>query len=82
MMAFSAGGWSAATCSELNPLYEVPYMPTEPFDHSCSASHAMTISQSSHSRCVYSSGASPPDEPVPRTSARQTASPPSSHSRR
>ncbi len=46
MIAFRAGGRSAATWSELNPEYEVPYMPTLPFDHSCSASHAIVATWS------------------------------------
>jgi hypothetical protein len=32
MIAFNAGGRRAATCSELNPEYEVPNIPTFPFD--------------------------------------------------
>ena len=82
MIAFNAGGRSAATWSALKPEYEVPYIPTLPFDHSCAASHAIVATWSSSSRAVYSSTAFPSDEPVPRTSARQTARPPSSQSRR
>ena len=41
MMAFRAGGCSAATWSELKPEYEVPNIPTLPLDHSWSASQAI-----------------------------------------
>jgi hypothetical protein len=81
MIALSAGGCSAATCSELKPLYDVPNIPTLPLDHGCSASHAIVSTWSCHSRSVYSSTAMPCDDPVPRTSARQTARSPSAASR-
>ena len=80
-MAPSAGGRRHATWSELNPDHEVPYMPTRPFDHSCSASQAITWQMSSCSSAVYSSVARPLDEPVPRMSRRQMTKPPSSQSR-
>ena len=73
MIAFSAGGRSHATCSELKPEYDVPYMPTAPVHHGCSASQAMTSHRSRCSCSGYSSVASPSDDPVPRTSTRATA---------
>lgn len=33
MIAFSAGGRRAATCSELKPLQEMPNIPTLPVHH-------------------------------------------------
>ena len=44
MIAFSAGGRRTAIWSALKPEYEVPHIPTLPFDHSCSASHAIVVS--------------------------------------
>jgi len=70
-----------ATCSELNPDHEVPYIPTRPFDHGSAASHAITSAMSSSSRGVYSSRGTPSEEPVPRTSSRHTAYPNSSANR-
>ncbi len=72
-IAFSAGGRSQAICSELNPEYDVPHMPTLPSHHSWAASQAMTVTRSDCSASGYSSVASPSDEPVPRRSSRHTA---------
>ena len=72
-IALSAGGRSAATCSELKPEYDVPNIPTLPSHHSCSASQAITVQRSVRSTRGYSSVASPADEPVPRRSSRHTA---------
>ena len=80
-MAPSAGGRSQATWRLLKPDQEVPYMPTRPVDHSCAASHSITAQMSACSCAVYSSVAIPEEEPVPRTSSRHTARPPSSQSR-
>ena len=41
----SSGTPSAAMCSELNPEYDVPNIPTRPLDHGCVASHSMTGAQ-------------------------------------
>ena len=81
-IAFSAGGRRAASCNELKPEYDVPYMPTAPVDQGWSASQAMTAARSDCSSAGYSSVAMPSDEPVPRTSTRATAKPPSSARRR
>ena len=61
--AFSAGGRRAASCSELKPEYDVPYMPTLPFDHGWSASQAMTSARSDCSSGGYSSVAMPAGRP-------------------
>ena len=70
-----------ATWMELNPEYDVPYMPTEPEHQSWSASHAITAQRSRCSCGGYSSSATPSEDPVPRTSTRQTTYPPSSRRR-
>ena len=41
MIAFSAGGRRAATCSELKPPQEMPVMPTLPLHQGCAARNAM-----------------------------------------
>ena len=43
--AFSAGGRSAASCSELKPEYDVPYMPTAPVHQAWFASHCDHLAQ-------------------------------------
>ncbi len=43
-MAFSAGGFRAATCSALKPPQEMPNMPTLPEHHFCLAIQAITSS--------------------------------------
>ena len=80
--AFSAGGRRAANWSELKPEYDVPYIPTLPLDHGWEASQAMTSARSVCSSGGYSSVAIPSEDPVPRTSTRATAKPPSSARRR
>ena len=42
MIAFSAGGRSAATCSALKPPQDMPVMPTAPLHQGCAASQAIT----------------------------------------
>ncbi len=71
--ALSAGGRSHAICSELNPEYDVPHIPTLPSHHGWSASQPITSTRSDCSTTGYSSVASPSEEPVPRRSSRQTA---------
>ncbi|HEX9717281.1 MAG TPA: hypothetical protein VGA93_04990 [Actinomycetota bacterium] len=71
-MAFSAGGRVIATWIELNPEYDVPYIPTVPVDHSRDASHATISFMSRCSISGYSSSARPSEVPVPRTSTRHT----------
>src|SRR4029450_240091 len=80
-IAFSAGGRSIATCSELNPDHEVPYIPTLPLDQGRSASQAIPSAGPSSSPAVYSPVASPSEEPVPRMSSRHTTYPNSSANR-
>src|SRR5918994_3075232 len=80
-IAFNAGGRSIATCNELNPDHDVPYMPTLPFDHACDASQPIVSAMSASSRAVYSPAGSPSDEPVPLTSSRHTMYPNSSANR-
>ena len=72
-IAPSAGGRFAATWSELNPLHEMPIMPTFPVHHDCSAIHAMTSHASDCSCGRYSSSRTPSDSPVPRWSTRMQA---------
>ena len=69
------GGRSAATWIDVNPPYEMPHIPTEPLHHGWDASHSTASYPSRVSSAVYSSSATPPDDPVPRTSTRQSAKP-------
>ena len=50
---------SAAIWSELNPEYDVPNIPTRPFDHGCAASHSITRPRSARSTSGYSSVVDP-----------------------
>ena len=70
MTAPSAGGVRAASWSPLNPLHDVPTMPTCPSHQGCSASQAITSSPSSCSCSEYSSSMIPSELPVPRMSTR------------
>ena len=70
MIAFRAGGRSIASWIELNPEYDVPYIPTEPVDQSRVASQSITVTRSVRSIAGYSSSAIPSLVPVPRTSTR------------
>ena len=65
-MALSAGGAMAATCTVVKPEYDVPSIPTDPLDQSCSASQAMASYESWVSSLMYSSIETPPELPVPR----------------
>ena len=60
-----------AIWSELKPEYDVPNIPTRPFDHGCAASQSIAVARSLRSTSGYSSVAIPADEPVPRRSTRQ-----------
>jgi hypothetical protein len=71
--AFSAGGFSAATCSALKPPQEMPIMPTAPEHQGCAAIQATTSNASASSRGEYSSSITPSDSPVPRMSTRTPA---------
>ncbi len=73
MIAFSAGGCSAASCSALNPPQDMPCMPTAPLHQGCLASQAITSTASSCSCCRYSSSISPSLSPVPLISTRIAA---------
>ena len=73
MIAFSAGGRSAATWSELNPPHEMPVMPTDPLHQGCAAIQAMTETPSSSSCCRYSSSRMASESPEPRMSVRTQA---------
>ncbi len=73
MIAFSAGGRRAATCSPLKPPQLIPIMPTAPVHQGCAASQAITSSASSCSCLVYSSSMSPSESPLPRMSTRTQA---------
>ena len=73
MIAFSAGGRSAATWSALKPPQEIPVMPTAPVHQGCAASQAITSTASSSSCCVYSSRINPSESPAPRMSTRTPA---------
>ena len=53
----------------------MPHMPTLPLHHGCAASHSTASYPSSVSASVYSSSATPGEEPVPRTSSRHSANP-------
>ncbi len=70
MIAFSAGGASAAACSVANPPQDTPRMPTAPLHQGCAASQAMAAALSSCSTGRYSSTSSPPESPDPRQSSR------------
>src|SRR3954454_23751194 len=74
-IALSAGGRRIATWIAVNPPYEMPHIPTFPSHHGWAASQATASTPSSVSSAVYSSSATPPDEPVPRTSTRHRAYP-------
>ena len=75
MIAFSAGGRLAATCSALKPPQEIPVMPTLPLHQGCAASCAMISQASSCSSGRYSSARSPSESPEPRRSIRAQAMP-------
>ena len=62
---------SAATWIDVNPPYEMPHIPTEPLHHGWDASHSTASYPSRVSSAVYSSSATPPDDPVPRTSTQR-----------
>ena len=53
----------------------MPHMPTLPLHQGWAASHSTASYPSRVSASVYSSYATPPDEPVPRTSTRHRAKP-------
>ena len=72
-IAPSAGGRLAATWSELNPLHEMPIIPTLPVHQGCSAIHAIVSHASDCSCGRYSSSRIPSDSPVPRWSTRMQA---------
>ncbi len=54
-IAFSCGGFLAATCNELKPPHEIPIMPTLPLLQGCCSIHFITSKQSSCSCSKYSS---------------------------
>src|SRR5262245_48538032 len=74
-IALRWGGRRAATWIDVKPPYEMPHIPTEPLHHGCTASHSTASYPSRVSSAVYSSSATPPDDPVPRTSSRHKAKP-------
>src|SRR6185312_2143789 len=74
-MALRAGGRWAATWSALNPLHEIPIMPTLPVHQGWAAIQAMISHASACSWGRYSSSRIPSDSPVPRMSARTQAKP-------
>ncbi len=53
----------------------MPHMPTAPVHHGWAASHSTASYPSRVSASVYSSRATPADDPVPRTSSRHRAKP-------
>ena len=60
-----------AICSELNPLQEMPIMPTLPFDHGWCASQEMICRPSACSCSEYSRSVGTPSlVPKPRMSTR------------
>ena len=71
--AFSAGGFSAATCSALNAPQLLPIIPTAPLHQGCAAAQAITAQASASSCGVYSSVSSPSLSPDPRRSTRRQA---------
>ena len=73
MMALSAGGRRAATCRLLNPVHEMPVMPTAPVHQGWAAIQAIDSQTSWCSRAVYSSRMTPSESPVPRRSRRTQA---------
>ena len=75
MIAFSAGGRRAATCSALNPPQEMPIIPTLPEHQGCAAIQAMAASASASSVSEYSSSQTPSLSPEPRRSTRTPAKP-------
>ncbi len=72
-IARSAGGRWAATCRELNPLHEIPTIPTAPVHHGWAAIQAITSQASDCSWGRYSSSSTPSDSPEPRMSTRTQA---------
>ena len=72
-IALSACGRAFATWMAVNPPYEMPHIPTLPEHHGWAASQATASTPSRVSSAVYSSRATPKDDPVPRTSTRQKA---------
>ncbi len=72
-IARRCGGRSFATWIAVKPPYEIPHIPTAPVHHGWVASHSTASKPSRVSSSVYSSSATPPDDPVPRTSTRHSA---------
>lgn len=70
MIALRCSGVCEATCRLLNPLQEMPVMPTFPLHHCWAASHSITSQMSSCSRGEYSSSSTPSESPLPRRSRR------------
>jgi hypothetical protein len=73
MIALSSGGRSAATCRALNPLQEMPIIPTAPVHHGCAAIQRRTSDASACSCALYSSVRTPSESPLPRMSTRTAA---------
>src|SRR6218665_2170052 len=66
MMALSAAGRRAATCSALKPPHDLPIMPSAPLHQGWRAIQAITSSASSCSSARYSSAIEPSESPEPR----------------
>lgn len=75
MIALSAAGWQAATCNALNPLHDLPIIPTAPLHQVCRLIQSITYTASSCSCYKYSSRNIPSDSPEPRISTRTAAIP-------
>jgi len=73
MIAFSAGGRSAATCRLLKPLHEIPVIPTLPVHQGWREIHSITSTASACSWAEYSSPIAPSESPEPRMSTRIAA---------
>ena len=71
--ALRAGCAGTVLSSAVLPLYEMPTVPTDPFDHGCETIRSTTSPMSATSASDHSTGRVPVDAPLPRASTRTSA---------